>query len=152
MNTLADLHRAVQPTLASKRLGTPVFVRYLYHATIAGPAVTARLARTVTVVRDWLGQPLDRVYALGGVNDRHITLTLECRGGATALVSWVGAAGRGPGVDLMVLGNHGAIYHDAGTAELWDEAMTAGDEAPDREVLALIEQALRSHRPEAAER
>ena len=29
MPTLADLHRSVQAILASKRLGTPVFVRYL---------------------------------------------------------------------------------------------------------------------------
>ena len=38
MNTPADLHRAVQATITGKRLGTPVFVRYLYHRPVAGPA------------------------------------------------------------------------------------------------------------------
>jgi hypothetical protein len=51
MSTLADLHRAVQTTLASKRLGTPVFARYQYHAAIKGQAAIARLAKTTATVR-----------------------------------------------------------------------------------------------------
>lgn len=148
MNTLADLHRSVQATLTSKRLGTPVFVRYLYHSPVKGQAVTARLARTVAVVRDWLGQPVERVYALGSAAGRQISLTVECRGGATALVCWAGTPGRGDGVDLMVLGNHGALYHDAGAADLWDEPLPAGDAAPDQDLVQLIERALRSGQPE----
>ena len=150
MNTLADLHRAVQTTLASKRLGTPVFVRYLYHSPVKGRAAIARLARTVTTVREWLGQPLERVLALGNVEGRQVSLTLEFRGGATALVSWAGTTGRGSGVDLMVIGNHGTINHDAGATDLWDETLPPGDGEPDEAVVALIERAIRSGRPESA--
>lgn len=149
MTTLADLHRAVQQTLASKRLGTPVFVRYLYHTPHKGQAVIARLAKTTAVVRDWLAQPIERVFAQGSAASRHVTLTLEFRGGLTAVVTWVGTAGRGSGVDLTVLGNHGAAYHDAGDAQLWDEAFTADDVAPDRDLITLIDRAIKSGRPEA---
>ncbi|MSQ96057.1 MAG: hypothetical protein EXR98_16090 [Gemmataceae bacterium] len=148
MTTLAYLHLAVQTTLASKRLGTPVFARYLYHSPLKGQAIITRLAKTAAAVRDWLNQPLDRVLAQGASASRHITLLLEFRSGATAVVTWVGTTGRGGGVDLTLVGNHGALYHDAGDASLWDEAFTADDAAPDRDLVTLIERAIKSGRPE----
>jgi hypothetical protein len=148
MTTLADLHRAVQTTLASKRLGTPVFVRYHYHASLKGQAVVARLAKTVAIARDWLNAPIERILAQGSVASRHVTVLLEMRGGATAVVTWVGTPSRGAGVDLTVLGNHGAMYHDAGDDPLYDAAFAADDAAPDRDLVALIERTLKSGRPE----
>jgi hypothetical protein len=150
MNSAADLHRAVQAALASKRLGTLVFVRYLFHS--QAKAVPARLTQAVMKVRDWFGQPLERVYALGSVKERHITLTLEFRGSATAQVSWAGTTAAGPGIDLMVVGNHGTLYHDVGSANTWDAPDAVAAEPPaDKDLQALIERALRSGRPENAE-
>lgn len=150
MTTLADLHRAVQTTIAGKQLGTPVFVRYLYHSPLKSPAILARLAKTLAAVRDWMGQPIERLFIQGSEATRHLTATVEFRGGTTAQITWVGTTGRGSGIDLMVVGNHGAIYHDAGDGPLWDEAFAADDAAPDRDLVAWIERALRSGRPEAA--
>jgi hypothetical protein len=148
MTTLADLHRAVQATLASKRLGTSVFVRYQYHAPIKGQAVLARLAKTTATVRAWLDQPLERILAQGSAASRHITLLLEFRTGLTAVVTWIGTTGRGGGVDLTLIGNHGVLYHDAGDAQLWDEAFASDDTAADKDLLAWIERAVKSNRPE----
>jgi hypothetical protein len=148
--TAADLHRAVQTTLAGKRLGTPVFVRYLFHGSVQGTAVVARLARIVATARGWLDQSLERIHAQGGVNQRHITLTLECRGGATALVTWIGTTPRSPGIDLTVLGNHGALYHDLGDANSWDDASFDDRQPADATLVAWIERALHSGRPESA--
>ena len=148
MTILADLHRAVQTTLASKRLGTAVFVRYQYHAPIKGQAVLARLAKTTATVRDWLGAPLERILAQGTTANRHVTLLLEFRGGLTAVVTWVGTNGRGGNVDLTLIGNHGALYHDAGDAPLWDEAFAVDDVAPDKDLVTWIERAIKSGRPE----
>ncbi len=147
--TAIDLHRTVQTTLASKRLGTPVFVRYLFHGTGEGAAVIARLARNVAIVRGWLGQPLERIHAQGSVAGRHIVLTLECRGGATAIITWIGTTPRGPGIDLTVLGNHGALYHDRGDANAWEGATFDDQQPADQTIAAWIERALRSGRPEA---
>jgi len=145
----ADLHRTVQTTLASKRLGTPVFVRYLFHAGGEPPAIMARLAKTVATVREWLGQPLERIHAQGTVAQRQVALTLECRGGATALVTWSGTTPRGPGIDLTVLGNHGALHHDLGDANAWEDATFDDRQPADETISAWIERALRSGRPEA---
>lgn len=146
----ADLHRAVQTTLASKRLGTPVFARYLFHSPGKGNEITQRLARIVGLVRDWLGQPLERIYAVGGADARHVSLTLEGRGGVTAVVTWVGTTPRGPGIDLTLLGNHGALYHDFGDANLWEEAGWDDKQPPEPALVAWLERALRSGQPEAA--
>jgi hypothetical protein len=150
MPTLADLHRSIQSTLASKRLGTPVFVRYLLQTQDKPAAAVARLAQLAGAVRDWLGQPVERVYVVGPAKSSHLTLTMEFRGGATAQVSWTSSAPRAGGVDVMLLGNHGAIYHDFGTGNLWDEPAGALADKPDETLVRLIERSLKSGQPESA--
>jgi len=150
MNTLADLHHAVQSTLASKRLGTPVFVRYSFHGQETAAAVVQRLARATKTACDWLGQVLDKVYATGSVKGGQVSLMLECRGGATAVVTWIRGAGRGHGVDILLLGNNGALYHDFGNEPPWDETLADSKDPADKETLALIDRALASGRPESA--
>jgi hypothetical protein len=147
MAQLADLHRAVQATLASKRLGQAVFVRYTIQGLDKAEAILPRLAHAAGTVKDWFGQPLTRIYAIGSVASGQVALTLSFRDGATALVSFAQGQPRGDGVDLMVLGNHGAIYHDAGSANLWDEPATTSDK-PDPVIMGAIERALHSGKPE----
>jgi hypothetical protein len=147
MPSLADLHRTVRTTLAGKRLGRPVFVRYTLHGPEPASAVVPRLAQLTAVVRDWLGQPLERVHAIGSADQGQVALTLQFREGATALVSFARGRPSGPGADVMVLGNHGALYHDAGSANPWDEAGDLPDR-PEPPLQAVIERALRSGKPE----
>jgi predicted dehydrogenase len=147
MPPLSDLHRAVQLTLAGKRLGKPVFVRYTLDGVAKPEAMVPALARAAAAVREWLGQPLESVYALGAVAAGQVSLTLRFRDGATALVSASRSPARGDGLDLMVIGNRGALYHDSGGASLWDEPAAAAD-SPDAALSELIERALRSGKPE----
>lgn len=147
MTTFADVQRTVQAAIASKRLGKPVFVRLTWQGLDKPEAMVARLARSVAIVQQWLGQSLEQVYALGAA-DGQVALTLRFREGATALVSFARGQPRGAGLDLMVLGNHGAIYHDAGNADLWDEPAADLSDKPEPAVVALIERALQSHKPE----
>jgi hypothetical protein len=67
-----------------------------------------------------------------------------------AVVTWIGTTGRGGGVDLTLVGNHGVLYHDAGDAQLWDEAFAGDDAAVDKDLTAWLERALKSGRPENA--
>jgi hypothetical protein len=146
----ADLHRAVQTTLASKRVGRPVFVRYLLQSLDKPDTIVPRLSQATATVRDWIGQPLGRLYAVGTVESGQVALTIEFLDGATALVSWSRCPPRGDGVDLMILGNHGAIYRDASAAEQWDEP-AAAVEPPDATLRQAIERALQSGQPERLE-
>jgi hypothetical protein len=130
--------------VASKRLGTPVFVRYLFHGTEDASAVVPRLALLTAVVREWLGQTLEHVHAVGSAASGQVALTLRFREGGSALVCFARCRPQGWGVDVTVLGNHGALYHDAGGGSLWAEEPEAAPQ-PDAALEKMIAQAL--HRP-----
>jgi hypothetical protein len=152
MTRLADLHASVETTLASKRLGTPLFVRYLFQSQDKNGVILARLTQVAGTIRDWMGQPIERVYAQGQVKSRLVQLTLEFRGGGSALVGWSAGPGRGDGVDLLILGNRGSLTYDAGTGLLWDMALASLDDKADPALQELIERAMRSGRPERVRR
>lgn len=148
MPSLAELHRAVAATVASKRLGTIVFVRCTLQNENTDAART-RLAQVTAAVRDWIGQKLDRLHASTNANGQ-VALTLQFAEGATALVSFAKGRPRGDGIDLLLLGNHGSLTHDAGHAELSDEATDTALPDADPALVALIERAMKSGKPEAA--
>jgi hypothetical protein len=148
MSSLANLHRAVGDVLAGKRLGRPVFVRYLVQGVEEPEAVAPRLTQLTAAVRDWLGQPLERAHAVGSTAGGQVALTLQFRDGATALVCFARGRPQGLGADVLVLGNHGALYHDAGAANPWEEPGPLPDR-PDPRLLLVIDRALRSGKPEA---
>jgi hypothetical protein len=147
MNAIAELHHAVQTAIAGKRLGKPVFVRYLLTCPDKIPLV-ARLACITAVVRGWLGQTLENIQAIGSAAAGQVSLTLQFREGGSALVSVSRGQRLGDGVDLLVLGNHGALYHDAGHAAAGDVTSDLPNAPPQRALLAAIDKALRSGNPE----
>jgi hypothetical protein len=146
MNSVAELHRAVLAAIAGKRLGKPVFVRYLLSGPDKSPAA-ARLARIVAAVRGWLGQALDTIHAVGSPTTGQVSLALRFREGGSALVSIARGKRLGDGVDLLVLGNHGALYHDAGHAALGAKPGKLPREQSDPALLSAVEKALRSGKP-----
>ncbi len=144
MATPSDLHAAVGQVIASGRFGVPLFVRYT--ATSGGMPEAARLACLTDVACGWVGQTLEEVYALGAA-DGSVTLAVQFREGATALISLVPHLPGGSGVDVMLLGNRGAIYHDSGDLDADAEDGAAAPQA----VQAVIERALASGSPELVE-
>ena len=147
LTSLADLHRSVAAVIGSKRIGTPVFVRYTCQGSETGDAIIERLAQIAASARDWIGQPLVSLYAIGKVELGQVTLTLQFIGGASALVTF--ARGSRGGLDLMLVGNHGTLYHDAGAARLWHVPPEFDLSAAEAAVVELIRQALRSSQPVA---
>jgi hypothetical protein len=147
MTTLADFHGAVKATIASKRIGKPVFVRYLIQGADSADAVPTRLARIAGTVQEWLGQPLERVYAIGTADAGQVSLTVEGREGGSALISFARTPTGDGSVDLTVLGNHGAIYHtlDGGDRPFAEQA---GKPVEPR-ILVVVERSLRSGKPES---
>lgn len=148
MTTLAEIHAAVSRAVTSKRLGTPVFVRYQLHTQDKPGLGVYHLTQAAGIVRGWIGQALERVYGTGSEKSGSATLTLEFAGGATSFISWTSSPGRGLGIDLVVIGNHGVIYHDSGLAMLWDENATPAKDAEDDVLRTLIARALASNKPE----
>jgi hypothetical protein len=108
MPSLTDLHRAVESVLATQRIGQPVFVRYVRFGGAQSEDVAFRLAALVTIIRSWFNQPIQHLSFIGAKGLDAPAVLLQFAAGATALVS---LAVGDPAVDLTILGNHGAIYH-----------------------------------------
>lgn len=150
MATLSQLHQAVSSALESKRLGTPVFVRYHLQGVLKGEGKKlAPLAKVVALVGNWLGQSADKMHTLTSFKDNAIctTLTLRYPNGATAIVSESRGQPQGNGVHLMVLGNKGALYHllDAGFLHQWEDVPASLDTQGTAEIVAAIEAGFRKN-------
>jgi hypothetical protein len=145
----ADEHlaAAVRSVIASKRIGTPVFVRVILQGPDEGDSLLAKLSRMAFLARQWLGQDLLRCQAMGSLETGQVNLALTFSGGATALVSYSRSLLRGDGLDVTVLGNHGAIYHDIGAGNRWDEALAIKTESQPPLTLDLLRRALQSGKP-----
>jgi hypothetical protein len=111
--------------------------------------MAARLALMTAAVGRWVGQPPTRLYAVGPAREGPVSLTVHFRDGTSALLSIVRGKSHGDGVDLLVIGNHGAIHYDSATAPAWDGTITPSKVQADAKLTAAIEGALRSGRPEA---
>lgn len=159
MNTLDELDRAVRTAIATKRLGQPVFVRYLLLGREEAVAIASRLAVAVSNIRDWMGNALRRMQAIGALESGQVSLTLQFKNGGTALVSFARDHGgdplvaqlvaQAPRVDLMVLGNHGAIYF---RPEEWGSGEDLIRQVlPDGDLLDVIERALKTGKPQLVE-
>jgi hypothetical protein len=137
--SLADLQRSVQAVVASKRIGQPVFIRLTWQT---GEVSLDRAGELVELVRQWTGQAVDKLHAVGSLAGGQLCLSVQFANGATALVSLAKTPPRGDGVDLLLIGNHGSVMYDSGTAMLWDGAAVPTDLRPDAKLRQQIEQAV----------
>src|SRR5262245_19472509 len=126
MTTLAPLHQGVRAIIASKRIGTPVFVRYHVQGLLTGAAIVPDLAQLIAEINAWFGQPAQSLYSLasGKVSPYQNTLEVRYPQGESALLSEVHNVPGNRGVSLMLLGTKGAIYHplDGASTHLWSDA------------------------------
>src|SRR5262245_6522798 len=105
-----EIADTVAKVIAAGQIGQPVFTRCLIGLPDAPTDRAGSLADAVLAIRKWYGTPIERVFGAGSW-ERGISIHLQFRNGASALISQTNAPSRV--ADLIVLGNHGAIYHDA---------------------------------------
>jgi predicted dehydrogenase len=148
MPSLADLHRTIDAAVASGRIGRPVFVRYFWQGPDAPDCTRPEMpapAAVTGMVADWLGEPADRLYVLGSRTDRrrHVALAVQCRNGATALITCVRAPTSASVLDVMVLGNRGAIYYNDGSLgmDAWQPNPTGWENRHEPWIVAALEDA-----------
>ena len=108
-----DLDRAVRTTLDEGRIGRPVYVRCV-HCTDGEPVTQA--ASWLAQFEDWLASRIASIYAQG---EAPLTVMIQCLGGQSAqlIVSPAHGAAR---ADLMLIGDRGALYFEAGEMTLSD--------------------------------
>jgi len=143
--TEADLLQAVEGLLASQRLGEPVFVRCLLLTANPTTDPAHRLAQLAGTIRRWFGVPLARLYAAGTVAEGQASVSLQFASGVTGLVVLARCPEGADNLDLLILGNHGAAYHEATTGEGWEETRL---QHMDPDLHAAIQRSLDCGRPE----
>jgi len=144
---LDSLEQSIQGVVDRQRIGRPVFVRYTLLGALQPEEMPALLSRMLDAARRWLGHPIGKIYAVGSVDAGQVTLTVQTTEGATALISVGRTRAVGDGIDLMVLGDRGAIFHDAGQGSLACSGARYRQPAGETKWLRLIERALASGQP-----
>lgn len=145
-SSIDDLDRAMWAVLASKRLGTPVFVRLTVAGDDQDAAIVARVAGLLDLAAAWLGQEVARLHATGALDHGQLCVTATAKEGGCAIVSFTGGKAHGDGLDLLLIGSLGASYRDAGSGSLWD-GLPAGGPKPRAATTRAIQQALKTGKP-----
>ena len=145
-----SLYQTIKEILDTGRVGIPVFVRCTIQFASGSERAGNILARMLTMASSWLeASPLE-VYAQNSNGSGQITVTIKYAGGQTSIVSVNSAAATVTRIDLMLLGNKGALYHDA-------EALAPGFDLTEEPIqipewlLDTLERSLRAGKPAAVE-
>lgn len=142
----ADLLQAVEELLASRRLGEPVFVRWLLLTPNPAADPVRQLAQVAGTIRRWFGVPLVQLYTAGTAAEGQVSVTLQFASGVSGLAVFARCPEDAEHLDLLILGNHGAAYHEATTGEAWEE--TTGPYPIDPDLQSAIQRSLDCGRPE----
>jgi len=113
------LYQTIKEIIDTGRVGVPVFVRFIVQTTPIDEQIIDILAQTLVMTGSWLGSIPAKIYVQHRENTAQITATAEYTGGQTAIVSINISTEFASRIDLMLLGNKGALYHDG-------EAMPTG--------------------------
>lgn len=106
------LYQTVKEIIDAGRVGTPVFVRFIVQMMPSGEHILDTLAQLLVITGSWLASIPIRIYVQHKENSAQITASAEYTGGQTAIVSVNIANVVSSRIDLMMLGNKGAVYHD----------------------------------------
>jgi hypothetical protein len=111
-NLMQFLYQTIKEIIDTGRVGTPVFVRFIAHVLPSDEHIIDTLGRILTITGSWLNAMPIRIYVQHKENTAQITASVEYEDGQTAIASIGIAAGLSSRIDLMMLGNKGALYHD----------------------------------------
>lgn len=124
----------VHELLKTRRLGALVFARCVWQSATPTTQLLPKLARLLETLALWMQQAPDSIRLSHTPDNRDITLVVEFKPSATAVISHIGlpaaSSASAPtsagtmvhtqplGLDLFLLGTQGAVYLD-GTQADW---------------------------------
>ena len=146
MSKSKDLDAAVQDVIKAGQIGQPVFVRCMVGAPDDREDQLNLLVDIIMNVRAWMGDSATRIYAVG-TWALGLSILVQFRNGGTALISEKKA--RDTSADLIILGNHGALYHDATALDAAKLTRAFPENETKRSVRAALEIAVERGTPQA---
>jgi len=112
------LYQTVKEIIDTGRVGIPVFVRLIGRIIPSEDHIIDTLGRILAITGSWFSAVPIRIYVQHKENTAQVTATVEYESGQTAIVSLSIASEFASRIDLMMLGNKGALYHDGNNIPL----------------------------------
>lgn len=110
---MESLQKSVQSVINDGRIGSPVFVRCLLQSPHADEDTVRASAALVNIANAWMPSSPEQIYAQQSQDGTQSTTMIKYAGGQTALLSVNRvAANQEESIDLALVGNKGAIYHE----------------------------------------
>ncbi|MGQ9610757.1 MAG: hypothetical protein ACUVWN_15785 [bacterium] len=106
------LYQTIKEMINTGKIGVPVFVRCIVQIVPKNEYLIDTLAKILMITCNWMEALPIKVYVQSRENKMQITASAQYTGGQNAIISVNTAPNVSPRIDLMMLGNKGALYHD----------------------------------------
>ena len=139
------LKKSVQSVLEKDRIGSPVFLRCVFHAVGEDVNLLSSVTDMVELANEWIPSPPVSVYTQGDTDGTQVTVMVHYRAGQMALLS-VNRVDIETAIDIMLVGNRGVIYHETPVGRHYQNAVLPELNRTGK-LTAVIAQSLESGQP-----
>ena len=110
---MESLQKSVQSVINAGRIGSPVFVRCLLQSPLKDGDNVGASAALANMANAWMPSLPEQIYVQQSQDGTQTTTMIQYAGGQTALLSVNRVpANQEVSIDLTLVGNKGAIYHE----------------------------------------
>ena len=153
-HTSIGWNKRFRQKLSGSPIGEPVALRACLQLTSDHGLLTPTAAAAVVMAQRWFGAPPLSVYAQGGAELGYVSVLVKFAKGQTALINSdlvrSGAEPRAefPTARLLLIGNHGSMqFSDSPGSDGLPVDLTPPNNAPQQQLLRLIQESLREGKP-----
>ncbi len=105
------LEKSVQSVIDEDRIGSPVFLRCVLNIASEASSLMQPAAEIVALSNGWMPSQPQSIYAQGDVDATQVTVMVKYADGQMAVLS-INRVDTETGIDIMLVGNKGVIYHE----------------------------------------
>ena len=105
------LEKSVQSVIDEDRIGSPVFLRCVLNIASEASSLLQPAAEIVALSNGWMPSQPQSIYAQGDVDATQVTVMVKYADGQMAVLS-INRVDTETGIDIMLVGNKGVIYHE----------------------------------------
>ena len=105
------LKKSVQSVIDEDRIGSPVFLRCVFNIASEASSLLQPTAEIVALSNGWMPPQPQSIYAQGDVDATQVTVMVKYAAGQMAVLS-INRVDTETGIDIMLVGNKGVIYHE----------------------------------------
>ena len=118
--TLDEIRETLLEAVSTKKIGSPVSLRFNLQLTQTNEKLSAIAATIVSMCQPLFELPPSRIFARATNNDRQLSLIGETESGRTCSITVGVGSAKSASLHLLLVGNHGVVRLEG--AEMFDES------------------------------